>query len=178
METDGGGWTVFQRRMDGSVNFYRKWMDYKNGFGSLNGEFWLGLDKISRLTEVKSCLHVDLEDFEGNKKYANYSTFSVGDSAALYKLTVGGYSGNVGDSLIVHNGMKFTTIDKDNDHATFNCAVRYSGAWWYNACHASNLNGLYLSGPTETYANGVDWFAFKRTHYYSLKLTEMKMRPC
>ena len=178
METDGGGWTVFQRRMDGSVDFYRKWRDYKYGFGSLEGEFWLGLDKISRLTELKSCIRVDLEDFEGNKKYANYSTFSVGGAIGLYKLTVGGYSGNAGDSLIVHNGMKFTTIDRDNDKASINCALLFSGAWWYNNCHASNLNGLYLRGKTETYADGVNWWAFRRTHYYSLKFTEMKMRLC
>uniref|UniRef100_A0A1X7TKD5 Fibrinogen C-terminal domain-containing protein n=1 Tax=Amphimedon queenslandica TaxID=400682 RepID=A0A1X7TKD5_AMPQE len=101
METDGGGWTVFQRRQDGSVDFYRYWTDYQNGFGDLTGEFWLGLSKIHRLTkEGSNTLRVDLGDFEGNTTYANYSTFSVSDGSTEYILTVGGYSGAAGDGLI------------------------------------------------------------------------------
>ena len=94
MTTDGGGWTVFQRRQDGSVDFYRKWTDYKNGFGSMFGEFWLGLDKINRLTKKTYMeLRVDLEDFEGGKRYAKYSKFVVKDENENYKLTFGGYEG-------------------------------------------------------------------------------------
>ena len=118
METDGGGWTVFQRRQDGSVDFYRNWTDYENGFGNLTGEFWLGLGKINRLTKEQSnTLRVDLGDFDGNTRYAQYTTFSVGNSTIKYKLTVIGYSGTAGDSLTgQHNGMKFSTRDNDNDN--------------------------------------------------------------
>ena len=92
--TDGGGWTVFQKRLDGSVHFYLNWSDYKVGFGDLCGEFWLGLDKIHRLTsDDNSMLRVDLEDFGGNTAYAEYNMFSVMSENAKYRLKLGSYSG-------------------------------------------------------------------------------------
>ena len=95
-KTNGGGWTVFQKRLDGSVSFYRYWDDYKNGFGNLNGEFWLGLDKIYRLTNKKyNRLRVDLEDTTGNTAYAEYDMFAVTNEATKYKLSLGNYSGIV-----------------------------------------------------------------------------------
>ena len=94
MTTDGGGWTVFQRRTDGSVDFYRGWYEYKNGFGYVTGEFWLGLDKIHRLTKSgQNVLRVDLKDFENKTRFANYATFAVANKTEKYRLTVGGYSG-------------------------------------------------------------------------------------
>ena len=175
METDGGGWTVFQRRQDGSVDFYRNWTDYENGFGNLTGEFWLGLGKINRLTKEQSnTLRVDLGDFDGNTSYAQYTTFSVGDSTTEYTLTVGGYSGTAGDSLAYHNGMKFSTRDNDNDfHSGLNCAQYWNSAWWFNACFYSHLNGLYHHNPVLSIANGTIWYHWKGW-YYSLEFTEMK----
>ena len=93
-KTAGGGWTVFQKRLDGSVNFYRGWSDYKRGFGNLNGEYWLGLDKIYRLTKLKNTLRVDLEDTKGKTAYAAYKMFAVANERAKYKLSLGKYSGN------------------------------------------------------------------------------------
>ena len=175
--SNGGGWTIFQRRMDGSVNFYRNWADYAKGFGDLNGEFWLGLNKINRLTAKSSnFLHVELEDFEGNRRHAYYHTFQVGNAITKYTLTVIGYKGNAGDSLSYHNGMKFSTKDQDNDkHPGGSCAISHNGGWWYNRCHYSNLNGLYLIGPHSSYANGVNWYDFKRYHY-SLKTTQIMFK--
>ena len=178
METDGGGWMVFQRRMDGTVNFYRGWADYVKGFGDLNEEFWLGLSKIHRLTNsgTTKSLRVDLEDFDGNQRYANYSTFEVLDSSRKYQLNIAGYSGNGEESLLYHNGMKFSTKDQDNDQDNSgSCAKWYKGAWWYNHCHRSNLNGKYLSGTFTTNADGVSWYHWKG-HHYSLKISEMKLR--
>ena len=93
--TDGGGWTVFQKRLDGSVDFYRGWKDYKRGFGNLNGEFWLGLDKIHRLTKERSRLHVDLEETTGKTAYAEYDFFGVASERSKYKLSLGTYSGKL-----------------------------------------------------------------------------------
>ena len=84
--------------------------------------------------------------------------------------------GNAGDSLSYHNGMKFSTKDKDNDSApSRSCATSYNGAWWYNNCYYSNLNGQYLSGRHTSNTNGVNWYHWKS--YQSLKKTEMKIRP-
>ena len=93
-KTAGGGWTVFQKRQDGSVDFYRSWNDYKRGFGNLNGEFWLGLDKINRLTvSGRYKLRVDLTDLQQQTAYAEYSSFAVMSERLKYKLSLGSYSG-------------------------------------------------------------------------------------
>ena len=177
MKTTGGGWTVIQRRADGSVDFFKNWVDYKLGFGSIQNEFWLGNGKIHRLTKSKNMMiRFDVEDVEGNKAYAEYKMFYIDDEGENYKVHVNGYSGTAGDSFSGTNGMQFTTKDRDHDIWYKNCAIAFHGAWWYNKCHGSNLNGKYLNGPHKSYADGVIWSSFKGA-YYSLKVTEMKVRP-
>ena len=175
METDGGGWTVFQTRQDGSVDFYRNWTHYENGFGDLTGEFWLGLSKIHHLTkEGSNTLRVDLGDFEGNTAYANYSTFSVGNSSTEYILTIRRYSGTAGDSLAFHSGKEFSTRDRDNDKRSNTCPQEREGAWWFHHCNHSHLNGHYYTNPTEASGeNGINWRGFKGNGY-SLRFSEMK----
>ena len=175
METDSGGWTVLQRRKDGSEDFYRDWMDYARGFGNLTDEFWLGLRKIHRITSLSADaagneLRVDLEDFEGNTAFAKYMQFNIGSSSQQYALTIGSYSGTAGDSMATQNGQKFSTKDIDNDKYNDNCAVLFKGAWWYYKCHTSNLNGIYHGGHHSTKADGVNWSSWKG-YYYSLKGT-------
>ena len=175
MTTDGGpGWTVFQRRQDGSQDFHLGWGEYKAGFGNLTGEFWLGLDKIHRLTASRpSKLRVEIENWSGNKTYAKYGTFQVGDEQALYRLSVGSYSGTAGDSLWTHNNMKFSTKDRDNDKSGgVNCAADYGGGWWFKTCHPSNLNGHYIGNKWGWH--GVVWYNNMGT--LSLKFSEMKLR--
>ncbi|XP_046861361.1 ryncolin-4-like [Xenia sp. Carnegie-2017] len=175
MTSNGGGWTVFQRRLDGSVDFYRGWNDYKEGFGNLNSEFWLGLDKIYRLTSARrNKLRVDLGDWSGNKAYAEYDYFAVKNENKKYQLSLGNYSGNAGDSLRYHNDMAFSTKDSDNDKSRVNCATNSKGAWWHKNCYNSNLNGHYYSGNQYKY-KGVTWYYWKV--YESLKFTEMKIKP-
>ncbi|XP_068755522.1 uncharacterized protein [Montipora capricornis] len=174
MRTDGGGWTVFQRRRDGSIDFYRGWNDYKSGFGQLTAEFWLGNDKIHRLTASRpSSLRVQLEDWNGGKAYAKYGRFNIGNEQAQYRLEVSLYSGTAGDSLEFSNNMAFSTKDRDNDNWSNNCAVRWTGAWWYGYCMRSNLNGKYLGNKHDS--RGPYWMKFRDN--LSLKFTEMKLRP-
>ena len=105
MTANGRGWTVFQRRLNGSVDFFQGWESYKNGFGDLNGEFWLGNDNLHRLTAFGDVmLRVDLEDFDGNITYAEYTTFQVADEADKYRITIGGYNGTAGDSMVDNGG--------------------------------------------------------------------------
>ncbi|XP_034473416.1 microfibril-associated glycoprotein 4-like [Drosophila innubila] len=174
--TKGGGWTILLRRMDGSVNFYRTWTEYKEGFGDLNGEFFLGLDKIHALTaDTNQELLVVLEDRQGNETYELYESFAIGDEDQQYVLhTLGEASGTAGDSLSAHLDMKFSTFDRDNDTwEKDNCAVLTTGAWWYSKCHFSNLAGTYNDDSNQ---KGVNWFHFKG-HDYSLKRAVMMIRP-
>ena len=113
MHTDGGGWTMFQRRRDGSVDFYRGWNDYKSGFGQLTAEFWLGNDKIHRLTAARpSTLRVELEDWNGVKEYVKYGKFKIADEQAKYRLELGSYtlySGTAGASLRIRFNLSLIT---------------------------------------------------------------------
>ncbi|GLD71102.1 multiple inositol polyphosphate phosphatase 1-like protein, partial [Lates japonicus] len=169
---------VFQRRMDGSVNFYRPWDQYKTGFGTAAGEYWLGLENLFHLTLRKTYeLLVDMEDFDGNKAFARYSSFSINPEADGYRLNVSGFTdGGAGDSLTYHSGQKFSTFDKDQDSSGSNCAKSYLGAFWYKNCHYANPNGVYLWGADGSinYA-GVDWYHWKGWNY-SLKTISMKIR--
>ncbi|XP_030635465.1 microfibril-associated glycoprotein 4 [Chanos chanos] len=173
-------WTVIHRRMDGTVNFYRPWDQYKKGFGNKDGEYWLGLENIYQLTRRKKYeLRVDMEDFEGGMVHAQYSSFSIDSETEGYRLHVSGYTdGGAGNSLITHNGQKFSTFDRDQDtHSTLNCARSFLGAFWYSNCHDTNPNGVYLWGSDGThYAIGVEWSSWKGRSY-SLKKISMKIRP-
>ena len=81
-----------------------------------------------------------------------------------------------GDALVHSNGMRFTTRDRDQDRGAGNCAETFKGGWWYKACHAANLNGLYHAGSHESFADGVNWKQWKG-YNESLTWTEMKFRP-
>ncbi|XP_048743061.2 fibrinogen-like protein 1 [Ostrea edulis] len=176
MEEDGGGWTVFQRRMDGSVNFTRTWSEYKNGFGNLSTEFWLGNKYLySILRQGNYELRMDMRDFEGDSRFVKYKNVSVGNGRSKYRMNISGYSGNTGDCFTAGNtihDMRFSTWDKDNDNSDGICAVAYKGGWWYNKCHACNPNGLYLRGPNQQHAKGITDHAW-RGHDYSLKGIEI-----
>ncbi|XP_069551604.1 tenascin-like [Brachyistius frenatus] len=173
METDGGGWTVFQRRMNGKTDFYRTWSEYSAGFGNLSEEFWLGNELLHNLTSVgPMSLRVDMRS--GNDTaYAHYSNFSTASEEMLYALTVSGYTGTAGDSMRYHNGRPFSARDKDPDSLGIHCARAYMGGWWYKNCYKTNLNGLYAINSNN---QGVVWIDWKGKDS-SIPFTEMKFRP-
>ncbi|XP_033639020.1 ryncolin-1-like [Asterias rubens] len=177
METDGGGWIVFQRRQDGSGDFYRTWAEYQSGFGDLQNEFWLGNDILRDLTGSGQWqLSVDMEDWQSNTSWASYGEFAVtGDK---YTLQVGSYDAQspAGDSMAWHDGQSFSTKDQDNDaRSDYNCAEGYEGAWWFNRCFQAHLNGKYYPQGEVSFAQGIQWEAWKG-YYYSLKKCSMKIR--
>ncbi|XP_053551537.1 ficolin-1-like [Bombina bombina] len=180
MHTDGGGWIVFQRRWDGSVDFFRDWKSYKTGFGSRLNEFWLGNDNIHKITSTGTWeLRIDLQDFENTKHFAKYTSFKLMGEAEKYKLLIGAFNGgisNAGDSLSIHSSQRFSTKDQDNDGSSSNCAKLYKGGWWYNNCVTSNLNGFYYLGTHKTPYEGINWDTGKG-RLYSYKVSEMKIRP-
>ncbi|XP_053551072.1 microfibril-associated glycoprotein 4 [Bombina bombina] len=187
MTSPGGPWTVFQKRFNGSVNFYRGWEEYKSGFGLADGEYWLGLQNIHRLLQKKSYyLRIDMEDFENEKRFVTYGTFYISPLAISpeedgYRLHISGFKEGdelkpTGNGLATQNGMKFSTYDRDGDIYHANCALIFKGASWYSNCHSANLNGKYLKGETTEYATGMTWSPWKG-QYYSLKTCEMKIAP-
>lgn len=176
-----GSLLVIQRREDGLQNFDRNWLEYKFGFGSLYGDFWLGNELIYQITnQRKYGLLITLEDWEGKSGWAEYSGFELEDHTNQYTLRVSGYSGNAGDSLGYHNGMKFSTEDTDNDLNMRNCAAENRAGWWFDSCYLSNLNGVYHKGwYTQTQSSnsdGIVWFTWKDSEKYSLKKVEMKLK--
>ncbi|XP_039265138.2 microfibril-associated glycoprotein 4-like isoform X1 [Styela clava] len=177
LTTDDGGWIVFQRRQDGSENFYRTWNDYAKGFGNKTGEFWLGLDALHALTlNGEYELRIDLLDKEGNTAYAKYSTFSVGGKSTNYAMNVGSYSGSAGDSMAYHNGMPFSTRDQDNDKWSLHCGDFTRGGWWFKSCMHSHLNGNYNGeGDSRAGPAGLYWHHWKGSGH-SLGGTEMMFR--
>nr|XP_022299380.1 ficolin-2-like [Crassostrea virginica] len=180
MTTDGGGWTVIQRRFDGSTNFQNKsWQNYAQGFGNPKHEYWIGNDAIHDLTKRgKARLRIDLKKFIREKGNVTYSTFKVGNKSEKYKLTVGGFKGSKGmkDSFSYHNGMMFSTKDNDNDKSSANCAALYGNGWWFNSCLYSNLNGIYYKKPKNSSA-GMTWFYWGNENAWdSLKSSRMMIR--
>jgi len=176
MTTDGGGWTLFQRRVNGSVNFYRTYALYASGFGSTT-EYWLGNDRLAAMTATGThSMRVDLTRTTGETSYALYDNFKVADASDAYRLSLTWVGGPAGDSLTRNSGSKFTAYDVDNDtNTSSNCAQLYKGGWWYDWCHLANLNGPYLNGTHTSYADGMEWYTW--TGYYeSMAKTAMKIR--
>ncbi|XP_060078429.1 fibrinogen-like protein 1 [Ylistrum balloti] len=174
-------YTVLQRRTNGLINFERRWIEYKYGFGNLYDEHWIGNEVIHRLTQQENyILRIDMWDWEGNQAYAEYEGFRLDGQDRDFTLHVGDYRGNAGDSLSYHNGMKFSTEDVDNDLNMRKCAVDCKAGWWFNTCYLSNLNGKYRTGwyshSQSSFNDGIVWYTLKESDDYSLRKVEMKIK--
>ncbi|XP_007055110.2 angiopoietin-2 isoform X1 [Chelonia mydas] len=179
MESSGGGWTVIQQRKDGSVDFHRTWKEYKMGFGDPAGEYWLGNELVSQLTNQKRyVLKIHLKDWEGNEAYSLYEHFYLASEELKYRIHLKGLTGTAGKiSSISQPGNDFSTKDADNDKCICKCSQMLTGGWWFDACGPSNLNGMYypLRQNTNKF-NGIKWYYWKGSGY-SLKATSMMIRP-
>ncbi|XP_053387863.1 uncharacterized protein LOC123542214 [Mercenaria mercenaria] len=181
MTTDGGGWTMFQYRFNGSMDFYRNFSEYEQGFGNLKTEFWLGLRYIEELaSQERTELRIDLEAANGTTGFETFDNFSLSAGPA-YTLHIGSTIASSGISSgyrfgPFHNGMNFTTYDHDADPSkTRNCAVSFHGAWWYRNCFNANLNGKYLT-PGTVRPLSMNYESFLSFGYTSLKSSKMMMR--
>ena len=204
METDGGGWTIIQSRID-DINFDGEWIHYQYGFGIPCKSHWIGLENMHALTHQSiNQLRIDLTDFDDNQAFAEYRSFLVGNAINKYSLMVSGYNQNstAGNSLEKSGGLRFTTSDSDHDYSYFspgtcttsnyrypctapdctntgidNCASQYNAGWWYNKCfNKASLNGPYSSTESVSSWRGIHWTTWKPATY-SLKTVEMKIRP-
>ncbi|XP_061174803.1 angiopoietin-related protein 7-like [Saccostrea echinata] len=153
MSNSGGGWTVIQKRLDGSTNFTQNWDAYKNGFGNPFKEYWIGNEVIYELTKDRgSSLYVAITLKNGSTLYEVYETFAISNEAGNYRLFIDGkVSGTLGNSISerppndVINNMMFSTPERDNDGIYIHCAKNHKGGWWFNGCHDAYLNGPYGS---------------------------------
>ena len=147
LEQEDGG-IIIQRRVDASVSFEKSWNEYVAGFGDVDGNFWLGLEDIHRLTEEQPMsLQIDVVPFYIPAVSIPYPHFHVGDAVSGYLLNI--TSGTPGDdnlynSFNYNSGSKFSTYDRDNDGSgSRSCAAEYLGGWWFYECSKVSLNGLY-----------------------------------
>ena len=178
MTTNGGGWTVFQRRMDGSVDFEQNWDAYKDGFGDLDGEHWLGNEKIHHLTtdrpEITTELLIHAQRYNGQENFAQFEAFAIADEANGYRLTPGTPTSGNGHSdwNVKHNEREFQTFDHGD---TDECSAGYNGGWWFNLCFKLYFNGKYSHISSSIYAKSIHWLSFS-SFDESLKTTKMMIR--
>ena len=166
----GGGWTVIQRRKDGSVEFEKRdWVKYEDGFGDLDGEFWIGLRSIHCLTSQGNWeLRIDYQLKNGTESYLHYNKFAIGSAKDQYPLTISGFDViGLTDPFYTHslNGMKFSTRDRKNDLARDNCGLS-NGGWWHRHCSHLILNDAYSEIHIHVNGNG-----------YTPTFVEVKIRP-
>ncbi|KAM8875548.1 angiopoietin-related protein 4-like isoform 2-T2 [Spinachia spinachia] len=179
--TSEGGWTVIQKRHDGSKNFNQLWESYKNGFGNLNSEFWLGLENIRALSsQGQHVLQVELSDCAGEQQHQARYRFRLEGEEKKFALHLEQESSSGAEEIITtpkESGLPFSTADRDNDLASdVNCAALLSGGWWFSDCGGSNLNGRYPRRQCAVRRQALFWTS-ARGQGALLKGTLLKIAP-
>ena len=156
-------WIVWQQRIM-ITPFNQSWEGFKVGFGDPDGNFWLGLETVHKMTNnIPYKLRIEFMLQNGSWYSAEYDTFRVKSESEKYKIEVEGYFGDLSDVMNlgnVQNGMYFSSYDQDNDrHNGGNCATIYGGGWWYSSCHSFNIHGTYGAVGFAVFSNG-SWLHF------------------
>ncbi|KAH9525687.1 hypothetical protein Btru_002050 [Bulinus truncatus] len=165
------------RRLNHGTSFNRNWAEYKNGFGSVCDDYWLGNERIHRITSRNAHEKYELRIDMLHRFYhyfARYKQFSVDGESNHYALRVSGFNGNTRDELAYHNNMFFSRPDRDNDQwPEKHCAGLLGAGWWYRSCHMANLNGQF--DGSHRLGTGVIWTDLTG-EYGTLSAVEMKIR--
>ncbi|XP_034099576.2 fibrinogen-like protein 1 [Drosophila albomicans] len=153
----------------GNENFTRDWATYRKGFGSFESDFFLGLEKMHRITSLQRFeLYIHLVNEDGRTYYALYDDFKISDEDNGYTLSLGKFNGTISeDAMIWAEHMKFSTFDHDNDKDDDNCAVKFESGWWYDYCALCSLNAPY--------SPYLRWRV--AYNFYLLKEVKMLIRP-
>ncbi|XP_075054027.1 angiopoietin-related protein 5 [Mixophyes fleayi] len=196
MDYRGGGWTVLQKRIDGTIDFQRTWLEYMDGFGELSGEFWLGLRKTFCILNQKNTsfmLNIALEAEDGTMAYATYDDFWIEDEKTAFIMHVGRYFGTAGDAIRGYkkednqNARPFSTYDVDNDNCYPSCTSNGSkvnscsqhngrSGWWFSQCGLANLNGVHRVTRAVD-VSGIHWDTWKENNsLIKIKSASMKIK--
>ncbi|XP_040077398.1 ficolin-2-like [Ixodes scapularis] len=193
METNGGGWTVIQRR-DASETYEENLFEktdeeYEDGFGNASASFWIGTNNIHALTSHPSSdqvLRIKLTKENKETIIVQYGKFQVGPKSDRYRLTYAKFWSPNGtyhdyDGLVFHNQTRFLVV-KEAETGHFCSDSLISGGWWMTSfgCLFSNLNGRKFKGhvPYRNRGHGITWHKLDYSSSYQnvYETVEMKIR--
>ena len=169
MFTDNSSVLILRNDVAGAnmAFFWKPWRTLLQPMNDSGLRYWIGLERLHELTQANCGAVFDLQAYNGSWYRAAYTNFTVADAADNFRIHIGGYSGNAGDAMAYHNGMRFSTYDRDNDMDVYgNCAGQYWGAFWFNNC----FNAAITVWPEKYFY----WFVAKFDKIF-LKVVEMRI---
>ena len=163
------GWIAIQQRLVGSVDFYRDWAEYRNGFGNPATDYYLGNELIHQLTYGRQIkIAIIGQDFNDELRVLYFDGFYIENEQSGYKIHAGAFSTDspspqsLANNWLEKDGVSFSTKDNENDrHSVVHCAVKFKTAGWLTSCFKLNFNGP--SSVDEDIQNwiGIVWISWK-----------------